>query len=146
MLDIGHEPTKVVQAVARAFPLVHVTALAIRQNCHSGLSVRRPADHPVLRSYSFARRRLAEAKDVDVKIEHLVVVRDAHRKMTDTRKRTLDLRRVELVRGKANGLATGIRHTIIPVKEAACFLANIRIGGKVLEPIFDLAYVFDGDA
>src|SRR6266850_2949797 len=47
MLDVGHQPTKVVEAVPRAFPFVHVTALAIRQYGHGGLAIRCPSHDPV---------------------------------------------------------------------------------------------------
>src|SRR5215510_13297899 len=55
MLDIGHQPTEVVEAVPRAFPFIHVAARAVRQDRHGRLPVRRPAHHPVLRADFFTR-------------------------------------------------------------------------------------------
>ena len=145
VLDIGHQPTKVIEAVPRAFPFIHVPALAIRQDGHRGFAVRCPAHHPVIGSYSPARRRLAEAKDVDIEVEHVVVVGDAYRDVADARKRALDPRGVKLVSGKAYDLAVGIGHRVVAVEETALFLANLRPGREVFEPGFDLIDIVDGD-
>ena len=67
MLNVGHEPAKVVEAVPRAFPFIHVAVVAIRQDSHGGRAVGGPPHDPVLRAYFFARRRLAKAKHVDIK-------------------------------------------------------------------------------
>src|SRR6266850_6389061 len=116
MLDVGHQPTKVVEAVPRTFPLIHVAVHAIRQDGHGGLAVRGPAHDPILRADLFTGGRFAEAKDIDVEIEHLIVIRDAHCEVADARKRALDSWGVKLMRRKAHGLAAGIRHAVVAVE------------------------------
>src|SRR5262249_36058088 len=145
MLDIGHQPTEVVEAVPRTFPFVHIAARAIRQNGHRGLPVRRPAHHPALRADFFTRGGLAKAKDVDIEVEHVVVVGDTYGDVANARKLTLDLWRVELMSGKAYDLAIGIGHAVVAVEKIALFLANVALGREIFEPIFDLTDIVDGD-
>src|SRR5215467_743464 len=86
-LDVGDKPAKVIEAVLRTFSFVHVAMLAVRQDCHGCLAVRRPAHHPVLCPYFLAGGRFAKTKDVDIKIEHLVIVGNAYGKVADAGKR-----------------------------------------------------------
>ena len=97
MLDVIDQPAEVVETVPRAFPFIHVAARAIRQDRHCGGAIRRPAHHSVLRTDFFAGSRFAKPKNVNVKVEHVVVVRYAHSEMADTGKSSLDALRVERV-------------------------------------------------
>src|SRR5919109_2264851 len=146
MFDVGYEPAEVVEPVPRAFPFVHVPVLAIRQDRHGRLAVGRPANDSVLRSYFFTGRGFTEAKDIDIKVEHFIVVRYAQGEMADARKRPLDLRRVELVSGKAHGLTAWIGHLIVSMEQSAFFLADIGLRREIFETSFYLTDVFDGDS
>src|SRR4029453_15382852 len=146
MLDVIDQPAEGVGTVPRAFPFVHVAARAVRQDRHCRRAIRRPAHHAVLRADFFAGRRFAKPKNVNVKVEHVVVVRYAHGEMADTRKSSLNARRVKLMSGKGYGLPTGIGNAIVAMKKAALLLPNIRRGSEIPEPRFDLTNVFDGHA
>ena len=105
MVEVVDQPAEMIEAVPRAFPLIHVATGAVRQDGHRRFAVRGPAHHAVFRPDPSAGRRLAKAKDVDIKVEHVVVVGDAHGDVANTRESALDDGGVELVRGKSHDLA-----------------------------------------
>src|SRR5258708_4194540 len=126
-LDVVDQPTEVIETVAPAFSLIHVPTCPVRQDRHRRSAVGRPAHDAILRAYFLAGRRLAKAEDVDIKIQHVVVVRDTHGEMADARERAFDDGRVELMGGKSYRLAARIGYAVVAVEKAACFFTNVRL-------------------
>src|SRR5579883_2200152 len=119
----------------------------ISRRVRSGSSaIGRPAHHAALLAQALAGRVLAEAKHVHVEVEHLVVVRHAHRQVANAWEAALDRRRVELARGEADGLAERVAHAVLAVEQVAGLRLEVGARRELLQPPLDLADIVDRDA